>query len=104
MTTETSDLIEMPQTTEGRRALAIKRIKAKNDFSIHLFVYFAVNTMLVLIWAFTNAGKPWPQGFFWPIFVIASWGIGLVINAYVVYRSNVYTEDQIQREMKQLPN
>lgn len=104
MTDTTSDLIEMPQTIEGRRALAIKRIKAKNDFRIHLFVYFAVNAMLALIWTFTNAGKPWPEGFFWPIFVIAGWGIGVLINAYVVYRGSVYTEDQIQREMKQLPS
>lgn len=102
MTTTTSDMNEMPKTTEGRRELAIKRIKAKNDFKIHLFVYFAVNAMLVLIWAFTSAGKP--PGFFWPIFVIAGWGIGVVINGYVAYRSNVYTEDQIQREMKQLPS
>lgn len=104
MTTSTSDLIEMPQTTEGRRALAIKRIKAKNDFKIHLAVYLAVNAMLIVLWAFTNAGKPFPQGFFWPILVIAGWGIGVVINAYVAYRGNVYTEAQIEREMKQLPS
>src|ERR1700674_4750656 len=36
MTTATSDMIEVPQTTEERRALAIKRIKAKNDFKTHL--------------------------------------------------------------------
>jgi 2TM domain len=82
---------------------AIKRIKAKNDFKIHLVVYLAVNTMLVVIWAFTNAGQPFPQGFFWPIFPIVGWGIGVVINGYVAYRGNVYTEEQIQREMQKLP-
>jgi 2TM domain len=80
-----------------RREQAIKRIKAKNDFKIHLVVYLAVNAMLVVIWAFTNAG------FFWPIFPIAGWGIGVVINGYVAYRGNVYTEEQIQREMQKLP-
>ncbi|HYM49745.1 MAG TPA: 2TM domain-containing protein [Candidatus Limnocylindrales bacterium] len=104
MTAETSDMIEMPQTPEGRRALAIKRIKAKNDFKIHLAVYLIVNAMLVVIWAFTTAGQPFPQGFFWPIFVIAGWGIGVVINGYVAYRGNVYTEAQIQQEMKHLPS
>ncbi len=86
-----------------RRELAIKRIKAKNDFKIHLLVYLTVNTMLVVIWAFTNAGQPFPQGFFWPIFPIAGWGIGVVINGYVAYWGNVYTEEQIQREMQKLP-
>jgi hypothetical protein len=86
-----------------RREQAIKRIKAKNDFKIHLVVYLAVNTMLVVIWAFTNAGQPFPQGFFWPIFPIVGWGIGVVINGYVAYRGHVYTEEQIQREMQKLP-
>ncbi len=86
-----------------RREQAIKRIKAKNDFKIHLLVYLTVNTMLVVIWAFTNAGQPFPQGFFWPIFPIAGWGIGVVINGYVAYWGNVYTEEQIQREMQKLP-
>jgi hypothetical protein len=80
---------------EDRRALAINRIKQKNDFKIHLVVYFAVNAMLVVIWLFT-------QGLFWPIFPMAGWGIGVAIQAYVVYRGNVPTEDQIQREMKNL--
>lgn len=86
-----------------RREQAIKRIKAKNDFKIHLVVYLAVNTMLVVIWAFTNAGQPFPGGFFWPIFPIAGWGIGVVINGYVAYQGNVYTEERIQREMQKLP-
>jgi hypothetical protein len=89
--------------TEPRRELAIKRLRAKNGFKIHLLVYLAINTMSVVSWAFTSAGKPFPQGFFWPIFLIAGWGVGLVIHGYIAYRGNVYTEDQIQRELKQLP-
>ena len=103
MTAEPSEMIEMPTTPEGRRALAIKRIKAKNEFKIHLFVYLCVNGMLILIWAFTSLGKPFPAGLFWPIIPLAGWGIGLLIHGFTVYRANVYTEDQIQREMKQLP-
>jgi hypothetical protein len=82
---------------EQRRALAIKRLKEKNDFKVHLVVYLLVNTMLVIIWAFTGAG------FFWPIFVMAAWGIGVVLNGYTVYISSPYTEAQIQREMHKLP-
>jgi CHASE2 domain-containing sensor protein len=80
----------------ARREEAIKRIKAKNDFKIHLLVYLAINGMLVFTWAFTGAG------FFWPIFPIVAWGIGVVAHGYQVY-GNVYTEERIQREMEKLP-
>jgi hypothetical protein len=80
----------------ARREEAIKRIKVKNDFKIHLLVYLAINAMLVFTWAFTGAG------FFWPIFPIVAWGIGVVAHGYQVY-GNVYTEERIQREMEKLP-
>ena len=87
---------ELDSTMEGRRNQAIKRLKAKNDFKVHLVVYLAVNAMLVLIWASTFTG------YFWPIWPIAGWGIGLVMHGYSVYWGNSFTEDQIQREMKSL--
>jgi general stress protein CsbA len=81
---------------EQRREVAIKRIKDKEGFRIHLISYLAVNGMLVIIWALTGAG------YFWPIWLIGLWGVGLVINAYVVYAARPVTEDQIQKEMKNL--
>jgi hypothetical protein len=92
-----------PDATEQRRALAIKRIQAKNGFTIHLLVYLAINAISVVSWALTEAGKSFPAGFFWPIVLIAAWGVGLVIHGYTVYRGNAYIEAQIQRERKQLP-
>jgi hypothetical protein len=92
----------MESSIESPRELAIKRIKAKNDFKTHLVAYLAVNAMLVIVWVFTAASFPYPLSFFWPIFPIAGWGVGIVIHAYTVYRGNVYTEEQIQREMKAL--
>lgn len=103
MTTETSEMVKMPTMPEERRALAINRIKAKNEFRIHLVVYLCVNGMLTLIWAFTSLGRPFLGGFFWPIIPLAGWGIGLLIHGYTAYRPNIYTEEQVQREMKQLP-
>jgi membrane protein required for beta-lactamase induction len=90
-------------TTEQRRELAIKRLKAKSDFKKHLLAYVAVNTMLIVIWAFNSAGQPWPRGMFWPIIPIVGWGVGLVMQGYVTYRGNVYTQEKIQREMSKLP-
>jgi uncharacterized ion transporter superfamily protein YfcC len=88
----------MESRVEPKRDLAIKRLKEKNDFKVHVLVYLAVNTMLVVVWAFTGAG------YFWPIFVMGFWGIGVVINGYTAYRGNQFSEAQIEREMTKLPS
>jgi eukaryotic-like serine/threonine-protein kinase len=42
---------------------------------IHLVVYLAVNAFLIAIWAITGGG------YFWPIWVILGWGLGVAIHA-----------------------
>ena len=54
------------------RDQAIQSLKKKRDFKMHLLMFVAVNALLVVIWAVTN-----PDGFFWPIFPIHGWGIGV---------------------------
>jgi uncharacterized RDD family membrane protein YckC len=88
--------------TEERRQQAIRRLRAKTGFKIHLFVYLAVSALLVVIWAFTTARLPYPGSFFWPVFPILGWGIGVALHGYFVYRRRPYTEEQIQREMEKL--
>ena len=82
---------------EVLRERAIKRLKKRRDFSGHLLVYFLVNAFLVVIWALTDV-----HGFFWPVFPIVGWGIGVVMNAWDVYRNDEFDEQQIRREMKRL--
>jgi hypothetical protein len=82
---------------EVLRDRAIKRLKKRRDFSAHVLVYVLVNAFLVAIWALTN-----PHGFFWPIFPLAGWGIGVVMNAWDVFRNDEFDEDQIRREMERL--
>ena len=60
-----------------------------------LLVYVLVNAFVVVIWAVTDG-----HGFFWPIFLIAPWGIGLVMNAWDVYWRPQITEHDIQREIE----
>ena len=74
---------------------ALKRVKGRRDFRNHVAAYLIVNTMLVLIWAFSGAG------YFWPIWIIAAWGIGLMFHAWAVYFEKPITEDEIRREMGQ---
>ena len=66
---------QLPKEGQGLREQAIARLKRKRDFGAHLFVYLVVNGFLIGIWAFIGAG------FFWPVFLLFGWGIGLVLNA-----------------------
>jgi hypothetical protein len=79
---------------EVLRDRAIKRLKKRRDFFAHLLVYVLVNAFVVAIWALTN-----PDGFFWPIFLLAGWGIGVVMNAWDVFLNDEFDEEKIRREM-----
>ena len=81
---------------ERLREAALTRLRKKTDFHAHILAYVMVNTFLVGIWAVTG------HGFFWPIFPILGWGIGVAFNAWDVYRRQDYSEDQIRREMDRL--
>lgn len=80
---------------EERRQEAIKAIKKKRDFKGHVVAYVIVNVFLVVVWYFTGAG------YFWPIWVMGGWGIGLAFNAWDVYGrgSGAISEAEIQREI-----
>jgi hypothetical protein len=41
-----------------------------------------------------------PHGFFWPVFLIGLWGIGVVMNAWDVYWRRDITEEDIQHEIE----
>ena len=82
---------------EVLRDRAIKRLKKRRDFFAHLLVYVLVNAFVVAIWALTN-----PDGFFWPIFLLAGWGIGVVMNAWDVFLNDEFDEEKIRREMERL--
>lgn len=83
--------------TDPRRQLAIKRLRDRYAFVTHLVSYVVINGMLIAIWALTGAG------FFWPVFVLAAWGAGLLIHGYSTFFGEAYTEEQIQKEMSRLP-
>jgi uncharacterized membrane protein len=85
-----------PRTDDELREQAILQLKKKRDFRTHLFIYVLVNLMLIVIWAVTGAG------FFWPVFVIFGWGIGVAANAWDVYARKPISEEEIRRESDRL--
>ena len=83
---------------DERRSAAIARLTEKRDFRNHVFVYCAVNALLVVIWAATGAG------YFWPIWAIGGWGIGLAAHAWNVYGQKPISEADIAEEMHRRGN
>ena len=79
------------------RERAVKRLKKRRDFRGHLLIYTLVNAFLVVIWAVTS-----PGGFFWPIFPIVGWGIGVIMNAWDVYFAEDFSEEDIDKEIEHL--
>jgi hypothetical protein len=82
---------------DGLREQALQRVKKRRDFWPHLLVYVMVNTLTVVIWVMTD-----PGGFFWPIFLIAGWGIGVVMHAWDAFVRTEITPDDIDREIERM--
>jgi hypothetical protein len=70
----------MASTEEDLRALAVKRIKDKQDFLSHVATYAVVNAGLIAVWAMTGAGYRW---FLWPLL---GWGVGLALHGINLWR------------------
>ncbi|MCC7209321.1 MAG: 2TM domain-containing protein, partial [Anaerolineae bacterium] len=86
-----------------------KRLKARQEFTIHLTVYIIANLFLWFLWflmtgigvggeALADAGFPWP------LIVMGGWGIGLVIHGLDVYSKTsaaaLRYEARVQQEME----
>ena len=85
-----------PPTDDALREAAVTRLRKKRDFATHVQIYLLVNSFLVVIWAVTSGD------YFWPIFPIAGWGIGLAANAWDVYGRKPISEGEIRQEMDRL--
>ena len=80
-------------------------VKKLRRFYTDALIYVVVNLGLVLIWAISGGG------YFWPIWVIVGWGIGLgvhafslglvpQVNAMVPFLTPKWEEDEVRRLMK----
>ncbi len=79
------------------RALAVARLRKKRDLQAHLIAFVTVNAFLTGIWFATGA-----DGFFWPMFPIFGWGIGVVFHVWDVYSPPEFSQARVEREMRRL--
>jgi hypothetical protein len=84
-----------PQSEEeARRASVRKHLEERRDFSSHLVAYVVVNAFLIGVWAMTGTG------YFWPAWVLAGWGAGLLLHAWNVFWRRPVTEADVDTELR----
>jgi hypothetical protein len=83
-------------TDPDLRARARKRLDDRRGLSAHALAYVLVNGFLVVIWMMNGTDT-----FFWPVFVLLGWGIGLAFNAWDVLFPGT-SEERIRAEMDRL--
>jgi len=71
-----------------------KQLIARKAFKTHLVTYVVVNAFLIMIWAVTGAG------YFWPMWILGGWGIGLALNAWTTYGHLGVTDADIDAELQ----
>ena len=83
---------------EEIRKIATERVKAKKGFFSHLTAYILVNLMLIAIWYFTGTK------YFWPMWVLLFWGIGLIVNAITVFarRDTGWEKREVEKEIARI--
>jgi hypothetical protein len=82
------------EDTQALRERALKRLEDRRGLMAHALAYLSVNVLLVAIWVATGAG------FFWPLFPIFGWGIGLAFHAWSVFWPE--PEAQVDREIERI--
>lgn len=86
--------VEPEDSAVSERLEARKRLQERRDFGSHLVAYVVVNAFLIGVWAMTGAG------YFWPAWVLAGWGVGLVLHAWEVFFRRPITEAEIDDEVR----
>jgi hypothetical protein len=77
------------------RTRALKRLEDRRGLMAHVLAYVSVNVLLVAVWVATGGG------FFWPLFPIFGWGIGLAFHAWGVFWPEP-DETQVNREIERI--
>ena len=96
--TERADIVTTQFGTEQDRDLrrrAVKRLEDRRGLMAHVLAYSTVNLLLVALWYATGAP------FFWPMFPIFGWGIGLTLHAWAVFWPEP-SPRQIEAEVERL--
>lgn len=80
------------ELTDWERAR--KRVEKKHKFRSDVVAYVVINLFLIGIWAVSGFG------YFWPGWVLAAWGMFLLLDAWNLYYRRPITDDDIEEELR----
>jgi hypothetical protein len=78
---------------ETERVAAVRRLKVRRGFRMHLGAYVITIATLVAIWAMGSRAGFWPA---WPLIF---WGAAVAFHGWWAYFGNPVSERAIRREM-----
>jgi hypothetical protein len=88
----------MPDAEDDLHRLAARRADMRLAFRSHLMAYVVVNGGLTAIYIATSFGH-----YFWPVWPMLGWGIGLAAHAAAVYMDGEGIRDRmIAEELEKL--
>jgi hypothetical protein len=76
------------------RERARKRLQDRREFGSHAVAFVVVNASLIGAWAITGGG------YFWPAWILAAWGVGLVLHGWDTFVRKPITEADIDKELQ----
>ncbi len=79
------------------RELARRRVQNRRDFTSHLVAYVVINAFLIGVWAATGFG------YFWPVWILGPWGVGIVLHAWEVFLRRPVTDEDVDDELRRHP-
>jgi fatty acid desaturase len=82
--------VEFSEEYEQARA----RVERKRKFRADLVAYVVINAFLIGVWAASG------MGYFWPAWVLAGWGVLLVLDAWNVFYRRPVTSTDIENELR----
>ena len=83
----------MTQMTTSEHEVARVRLVRQSKFRRDVVAYALINAFLVGIWALAGFG------YFWPGWVLAGWGVLLLLDGWDAFYRHDVTEEDIQREL-----
>ena len=81
-------------SNDEARQEAIHRLHQRRGFLNYVIGAVVVSLFMVLIWFISG------RGYFWPVWVMGGFAVGLIFYGVNQVMHKPLTEDQIQREME----